>query len=40
MNGKVLVLAATSTLAMGVNLPAHLVMFKGTTAWRGRLPRD
>jgi len=35
MNGKVLVLAATSTLAMGVNLPAHLVMIKGTTAWRG-----
>lgn len=32
---KLRVLVTTSTLAMGVNLPAHLVVVKGTKAWRG-----
>lgn len=29
-------LVATSTLAVGVNLPAHLVVIKGTFMWNGQ----
>ncbi len=30
-----MVLVATTTLAMGVNLPARLVVIKGTNQYRG-----
>ena len=35
LEGAIFVLSSTSTLAHGVNLPAHLVLIKGTSCWRG-----
>eukprot|EP00916_Digyalum_oweni_P005755 GHVL01009972.1.p1 GENE.GHVL01009972.1~~GHVL01009972.1.p1 ORF type:complete len:1298 (-),score=239.47 GHVL01009972.1:4009-7524(-) len=37
--GRIQVLVATSTLAWGVNFPAHLVIIKGTEYFDGRLKR-
>jgi activating signal cointegrator complex subunit 3 len=36
LKGELLVLVATATLAWGVNLPAHLVIVKGTEYFDGR----
>ncbi|KIR98655.1 hypothetical protein L804_04231 [Cryptococcus deuterogattii 2001/935-1] len=34
-DGKLHMIASTSTLAVGVNLPAHTVVIKGVMAWQG-----
>lgn len=39
LNGELQVLVATATLAWGVNLPAHLVIVKGTEFYDGKASR-
>ncbi|CAD7954205.1 unnamed protein product, partial [Amoebophrya sp. A25] len=39
LEGKIMILIATSTLAWGVNFPAHLVVVKGTEFFDGATKR-
>ena len=39
LEGKIQILVCTSTLAWGVNFPAHLVVIKGTEFFDGKLGR-
>lgn len=39
LSGEIQVLVATATLAWGVNLPAHLVIVKGTEYFDGKISR-
>ena len=39
LEGKIQLLVCTSTLAWGVNFPAHLVVIKGTEFFDGKLGR-
>jgi ATP-dependent DNA helicase HFM1/MER3 len=38
-DGSIMIIVSTSTLAVGVNLPAHTVIVAGTKHWNGQSER-